>query len=157
VVRDVNPNLAVFNVKTMDRVVADSLSDFTLYLALMAGFAALALILALTGTYGVIAYIASARTKEFAIRVALGANRTRVTRLVLGQGVLLAGIGLALGLAGALAATPLVQNLPVTVRPPDVITTAPVALFIAIVALVACLVPALRAAGVDPMTALRKE
>lgn len=157
VAREVNPALAIFDVKTMEQVVAESLSDFTIYLSLMAGFAVLALVLALTGTYGVIAYIASARTKEFAIRMALGADRTRVTRLVLGQGVSLTGLGLALGVVGALAAAPLVRGLPVTVRPPDVVTTAPVALFIAIVALVASLVPALRAARVNPMSALRQE
>jgi predicted permease len=156
-VRGVNPALAVFNVKTMDRVVADSLSDFTLYLSLMTGFAVLALVLALTGTYGVIAYIASARTKEFAIRVALGADRTRVTRLVLGQGVLLVGLGIGVGLLAALAATPLVEGLPVTVRPPGIVTIAPVGVLIALVAGVASLVPALRAARVNPMTALRNE
>jgi predicted permease len=156
-VRDVNPNLAIFNVKTMDRVVAESLSSFTLYLSLMSGFAALALVLALTGTYGVIAYIASARTKEFAIRVALGASTERVTQLVIRQGMLLTAVGLTAGLLGALGAAPLLQGLPVTVRRPDFATVAPVALFIAVVATVACLLPALRAARVDPMSALRDE
>ncbi len=157
VVRRVNPDLAVFNVKTMERVIADSLSDFTLYLSLMAGFAGLALVLALTGTYGVIAYIASARTKEFAVRTALGADASRVTRLVLREGVVLTGLGLALGLAAAVIAGPLVEGLPVNVRRPDLVTTVPVAGFIAIVALAACLVPALRASRVSPMVALRDE
>jgi ABC-type antimicrobial peptide transport system permease subunit len=156
-VRDVNPALAVFDVKTMQQVVAESLSDFTLYLSLMMGFAVIALVLALTGTYGVIAYIASARTKEFAIRIALGADRARVTRLVLGQGVRLTGLGIGLGLVGALAASPLVQGLPVAVRPPDAATIAPVALLIGAIALAACLVPAVRAGRVSPMTALRDE
>jgi putative ABC transport system permease protein len=156
-VREVSPNLAIFNVKTMERVVAESLSDFTLYLSLMAAFAGLALVLALTGTYGVIAYIASSRTKEFAIRVALGANMHRVTRLVVGQGMRLTGIGLALGLLAALAATPLLEGLPVTVRPPDLVTIAPVALVIGLVALTASFLPARRAARIDPMLALRDE
>jgi len=143
--------------KTMDRVIADSLSDFTLYLSLMASFAALALLLASTGTYGVISYIATSRMREFAIRVALGADTARVTRLVLGQGIRLTAIGLGLGLCGAFAATPLLQDLPVSVRPPDLSTTAPVAVFIGIVAVAACLVPARRAAGVDPMSVLRNE
>jgi ABC-type antimicrobial peptide transport system permease subunit len=73
-IRDVNPNLAVFNVRTMDGVIADSLSDFTLYLSLMAAFAALALLLAATGTYGVIASVAASRRREFAVRVALGGD-----------------------------------------------------------------------------------
>jgi predicted permease len=157
IVRHVNPDLAVFNVRTMERVVDDSLSDFTLYLSLMAGFAALALVLALTGTYGVIAYLASARTREFAIRAALGADAGRVMRLVLGRGVVLTGMGLVAGLVGALLTAPLVNGLPVSVRPPGAITVGPVAALIALVAIAACLVPALRAARVNPMGALREE
>jgi len=99
VIRDVDPNQAVFSVKTIDRVIADSLADFMLFLLLIASFAALALVLASTGTYGVIAYIATARTRELAIRVALGADRARVTRLVFGQGLRLTAIGLGLGCA----------------------------------------------------------
>jgi predicted permease len=156
-IRDVNPNLAVFNVRTMDGVIADSLSDFTLYLSLMAAFAALALLLAATGTYGVIASVAASRRREFAVRVALGADRARVTQLVFGQGLRLTTIGLVSGLFGTLAATPLLQNLPVTVRPPDAVTILPVALIIATVAIVACLLPAFRTARVDPMDALRDE
>jgi predicted permease len=156
-VREVNPALAVFNVKTMDRVIADSLSEFTLYLSLMAGFAVLALVLALTGSYGVIAYLASARTKEFAIRRALGADGGRVVRLVLTQGALLAALGLALGAVAAVLASPAVDGLPVDVRPPELVTAGPVALLIAVVAIVACLVPAVRAARVSPMAALREE
>jgi putative ABC transport system permease protein len=157
IVREVNPELAIFNVRTMERVVDDSMADFTLYLSLIAGFAVLALVLALTGTYGVIAYLASARTKEFAIRSALGANASRVTRLVLGRGVALTGVGLAIGLAVAVIAAPLVNGLPITVRPPSAATVVPVAAFIALAALAACLVPALRAARVSPMVALRDE
>ncbi len=157
VVRDVNPNLAVFGVKSMDRVVADSLADFTLFLLLMASFAALALLLASTGTYGVLAYIAASRTREFALRVALGADRGRVTRLVLGQGLRLTALGLILGVAAALAAAPLLRNLPVTVPRPTVATIVPVAILIGAIALLACCIPAYRAARVDPMTALREE
>jgi predicted permease len=157
IVRGVNPDLAVFDVKTMDRVIDDSLSGFTLFLSLMAGLAALALILSMTGTYGVIAYIASSRTKEFAIRVALGAGRARVVRTVLGHGVLLASIGLVVGLMATLAAVPLTQNLPVTIGPPDTITLAAVAAFVAGVATLACAVPAIRAAAIDPALALRND
>ncbi len=156
-IRDVNPNQAVFSVKTMDSVVEDSLKDFTLFLWLMGSFAALGLVLASTGTYGVIAYIATSRMREFAIRLALGADSARVTRLVLGQGMRLTAIGLGVGLFGALAATPLLQNLPVTVRPPDVITAALVAALIGAIAIIACLVPARRAASADPMSTLRNE
>lgn len=156
-IRAVSPNWAIFNVKTMDHVVAESLSDFTLYLWLLASFAALALLLASTGTYGVISYIATSRTREFAIRAALGANKAHVTRLVLRQGFRLAAIGLGCGLCGALAVTPLLQNLPVSVRPPDVATVAPVAVLIGLLAVIASLLPARRAANVDPMSALRNE
>ena len=156
-VREVNPALAVFNVKTMDRVIAESLSEFTLYLSLMAGFAVLALVLALTGTYGVIAYITSARTKEFAIRRALGADGGRVVRLVLKEGTLLAAVGLAFGVAAAVLASPAVEGLPVAVRPPDLVTAGPVVLLIAVIALVACAIPAVRASHVNPIVALRDE
>lgn len=155
VIRDVNPNQAVFSVKTMDRVVADWLSSFTVFLWLMTSFAVLALVLAATGTYGVLSSIATSRTREFAIRVALGADAGRVTRSVLGQGLRLAAIGVGLGLVAALAAAPLLNNLPVTVRPPDLATMAPVALLIGLVGVAACLIPARRAARVDPMSVLR--
>jgi predicted permease len=157
VVRAVNPDLAIFNVRTMDGVIEDWLSDFTLYLSLMVSFALLALLLAATGTYGVISYVATSRTREFAIRVALGAGKTRVTQLVLRQAIFLTALGLGIGACVIVAATPLLQNLPITVRPPDVATLAPVALLIGTVAVVACLAPARRAANVDPMSMLRSE
>jgi len=157
VVRQVNPSLAIFDVKTMDRVIADSLSDFTLYLSLMAAFAALALLLASTGTYGVISYVATSRMREFAIRVAMGADEARMTRLILGQGARLTAIGLGCGLFVALAATPVLQNLPVTVRPPDVTLLGSVAALIGVVGIGACVAPAFRASHVDPTFVLRNE
>ena len=157
IVREVDPGAAIFQVKSMERVVAESLSAFTLFLLLMAGFAALALVLATTGTYGVIAYVAASRAREMAIRVALGADGRRIARLVVGQGLRLAAVGLALGLLGALAVSPLLRLLPVTVRPPDGTTMGPVALVVALLAVAACLVPARRAARADPMGALRSE
>ena len=157
VIRDVNPRQAIFGVKRMDQVVAESMADFTLYLSLSAGFAALALVMAMTGTYGVISYIATSRSREFAIRIALGATRSRVVNLVLRQGVVLAAIGVGVGLVAAFAVAPLLRDLPVSVRPPDVATTAPVAVVIEVVAVVACLIPARRAARVDPMSTLRAE
>jgi hypothetical protein len=80
VIHDVDPDLAVFGVRTMERVVADSLADFTLYLRVVASLAALALLLAITGTYGVISFVAVSRAPEFAMRVALGADAARVIR-----------------------------------------------------------------------------
>ena len=157
VVRDVNPNLAVFRIKTMEAVVADSLADFTIYLTLIAAAAGLALVLATTGTYAVISHIAAARTREFAIRVALGADRARVIRLVISQGARLAIIGLGLGVFGAFTTGRLLQGAPISVRPPDLATIGPIAVLIGAVAIVACLVPARRAASTDPIGALRSE
>src|SRR5262249_30698143 len=112
IIRDVNPDLAIFNIKTMDRVVADSLADFTFYLSLIGLFAILALVLALTGIYGVISFIAASRTREFAIRVAVGADSRRILGLIIFKGFYLTAVGLVLGLFITLAAAPLLQNLP---------------------------------------------
>jgi predicted permease len=157
IIREVNPKYAVFRVKTMDTVVAESLSDFTLYLLLIVAAAGLALVLAMTGTYGVVSYIAASRTREFAIRVALGADRARVTRLVVRDGVRLAAAGIALGVVGAFAGRGLLGGLPITVRPPDLATTVPIAIAVAIIVALACLVPARRAAAGDPIKALKSE
>jgi putative ABC transport system permease protein len=156
-IRETAPGYAVFQVKSMERVVADSLSSFTLYLSLMAAFALLALLLAATGTYGVISYIAASRSREFAIRVSLGAGSGRVSRMVLGHGLALTAAGIAIGALVVAAASPLLRGLPITVRPPDLSVAAPVAALIAAVALAASLLPARRAAGVDPMSVLREE
>ena len=118
---------------------------------------ALAMVLALTGTYGVISYIATSRMREFAIRVAMGAGRPQVMRLVLGQGVRLTAIGLGLGLFGMRALAPLLQGLPVGVRPPDLFMTLAVIVFIATTAVAACVLPARRAAAADPMSVLKDE
>jgi ABC-type antimicrobial peptide transport system permease subunit len=156
-VLDADPNLAVFSVKTMDRIVDDSLADFTLFLWLMTSFAALALLLAVTGTYGVISYVAASRVREFAIRLALGADRGRVVRLVLGQGVRLTVIGLVVGTITTVIAAPFLESLPISVGPPDPLTTVPVAGFVGLVAITACVIPAIRASGVSPMSMLRNE
>jgi ABC-type antimicrobial peptide transport system permease subunit len=102
-----------------ERVIDESLSGFTLYLWLIAAFAVVAIALACTGTYAVIAYLVAARTREFAIRLAVGADAARVTRLVLGQGVRLTAVGLTLGLGAAFFASPLLQNPPGQRRPAD--------------------------------------
>jgi predicted permease len=157
IVRQVNPDQAIFRVKTMDRVVDESLSDFTAYLSLIGMAAALAVLMASTGTYAVISHIATARTREFAIRVALGADERRVMRMVIGQGVRLTLVGLGVGVCGALAAGRLLQGLPVSVRPPDFVTAVPAALLIATLAIAACLIPAMRAAATDPIRSLGSE
>ena len=156
-IRGIDPTQAIFNVKTMDRVVADSLADHTLYLWLMGLFAGLALILAAAGIYGVISYAVTARTHEIGIRLALGAAQGRILRQVLGHGAALAGLGLAFGIAGALALTRLLARLLVGVAPNDPATFAATGVLLAAVALAACAIPARRAMRVDPMVVLRQE
>ena len=156
-IREVDPGLAVFSVKTMDEVIGDSLSALTLFLWVMVSFAAVAMLLATTGTYGVMSYVAASRTREMAVRAALGADRSDVVRMLLGQGLRLTLAGLVTGLGIALVAAPFLGALPIAVGTPDITMTAPVAAVIAAVALCACLIPALRAARSDPMTILRAE
>ena len=147
----------MFDVKTMDRVVNDSLADFRLYLALIATFAALALVLAVTGTYGVISCVAVSRSREFAIRAALGASRGRLASLVVRDGLRLGAAGAALGTFAAIVMAPLLQSLPVAIRPPDAATIGPAALLLGALAVAASLIPARRASTADPATALRAE
>ncbi len=157
VVRDVDPNEAVFSIKTMDDVVADSMAGFTVFLSLMVSFAVLAMVLALTGTYGLISYVATSRMREFAIRAALGADRITITGLVLAHGAGVTVIGLAIGIGLSITPAPLLRGLPVGVPVPDFMTIGSVAVVIGVIALAACLPPARRAANADPMSLLRSE
>jgi len=156
-VREVNPNQALFAVKPMQRVISDSLASLNLYMWLLGLFAALALILAVAGIYGVISYAVTARTQEFGIRVALGADSSKVLGLVLRHGAVLVAFGLMLGVVGALALTGLLKRMLFGVTPSDPATFVAVGGLLAVVALIACLVPALRATKVDPVIALRCE
>jgi len=156
-IHDVDPGEAIFGVKTMDTVVGDSLLGFAIALSILSGFAILAIALALSGTYGVISYIASSRMREFAIRVALGSDAARVSRFVLGRAVLLTGIGLAAGLVAAFASMPLLAAAPVRVDAPGPLTLLIVGASITFVAAMAALVPARRAARVDPIALLRAD
>jgi putative ABC transport system permease protein len=156
-VREVAPQLAVFDVKTMDRVVADSLADFTLYLSLLGVFAGLALVLAVSGTYGVISYVAMTRVREVAIRMALGADRSAVMRMLLRRGVTLAAVGVTLGGVAAFLASPVLDAFPVAIRPPGLATTLPVAAALGLIAIAASAVPARRASRTEPMATLRND
>jgi putative ABC transport system permease protein len=155
-IREVNPIVALFNIKTMAQVVSDSLWELNLYRWLIGLFATLALVLAAIGLYGVISYGVTSRTRDFAVRLALGSDPSGVARLVLSSGLRLAGAGLGLGLAGALSALPLLRRLSSFFAPDALALAAIVGLLLAI-ALVACLVPALRVARVNPATALRHD
>lgn len=149
--------IPVSNVQSMDELLSVSLAEERFDMLLLGAFAGLALILAAVGIYGVMAYTVSQRTHEIGIRIALGAQRGDVVRLVVGQGAKLALAGIIVGLAGAFALTRLMASLLFDVTPTDPLTFAAVAIVLAMVALAACYIPARRAMRVDPMTALRYE
>ena len=153
----VDPEQPIANVRTMEERLAESVAQRRFNMTLLGVFACVALVLAGVGVYGVMAYAVSRRTHEIGIRVALGAQRGDVVRLVLRQGMWLALGGVGAGLAGAYAATRLMSGLLYGVSPTDPLTFAGVAALLAAVGLLACLVPARRATKVDPMVALRYE
>lgn len=150
-----NSQNVVYGLKMMNEVVADSLAAQRFSMMLLNGFAVVALLLASIGLYGVIAYLVSQRTHEMGIRLALGAQRRDVLRLVLGQGMRMALGGVALGLIAALGLTRLLDRLLYGVSATDPLTFAGIALLLTTVALLACWLPARRATEVDPLTALR--
>jgi putative ABC transport system permease protein len=156
-VRQLDPTLPVTQLRTMDEVADEVLAERRLPMTLMTVFAALALVLAAVGLYGVMSYVVTARTREFGVRMALGAPQAAVIRLVMGQGLLTVLGGLAVGLAGAVAATRLLAGLLFGVRPLDPLTFGAVPAVLLLVALVACWLPARRATKVDPMAALRTD
>jgi putative ABC transport system permease protein len=155
-VREVRPMLAVFNARTMAQVVDDSLADLNMYRWLIGLFAALALLLAAIGLYGVIAYMTAARTREFAIRLALGSKAASLARLVIGRGMALTALGLAAGGVSTLALSRVFTSLPIG-GAPDAPSYLAIAAILLAIALFASAHPALRAAAVDPATALRQE
>ena len=154
--REVNPIVALFNIKTMAQVVADSLWELRLYRWLIGLFAALTLVLAAIGLYGVISYSVTSRTREFAVRLALGSDPSRVAQLVLGRGLRLTGLGLVVGSAAALGSVPLMRRV-LSFFAPDIATVAAILVLLVVIALVACLMPALRVARVNPAIALRHD
>lgn len=154
---DVDKNLPVTRLQTMETVRSTSVASQRLNLVLLGAFAALALVLAALGIYGVTSYGVTQRTREIGIRIALGARRYEVMRGVVGQGLRLAGLGLTLGLLGAVAFTRLMASLIYGIRATDPVTFLAVALLLTLVALAACYIPARRAMRVDPMAALRYE
>jgi putative ABC transport system permease protein len=155
--REIEPNQAVTDVQSLPQVLAESFAPQRFRTTLLSLFALVAVLLAGLGIYGVMNYSVSQRTREIGIRVALGAETRDVLRLVLRQGLTLALLGVALGVAASLALTRLMKTLLFGVSTTDPLTFGSVALLLALIALLACWIPARRATKVDPMIALRCE
>ncbi len=153
----IDPNQPISNVNTLEQIVSDSIAQPRLNMLLMLLFGGLALLLSAVGIYGLLSYAVTQRTQELGIRMALGANVTDVLKLVLKQGMLLALIGEAIGLAGAFALTRLMRGLLFGVTPTDTTIFAGVVVVLTLTALLACYLPARRATKVDPLVALRYE
>jgi putative ABC transport system permease protein len=153
----IDKNQPVYDVKTMNEVRAISVAVYSFGSATMAIFAVVALLLAAIGIYGVMAFAVTQRTQEIGIRMALGARAIDVLKLIIRSGMFLAGVGIALGLGGALIVTRLLATLLFGVSPTDVVTFGLVTAGLLLVALLACYIPARRATKVDPLVALRCE
>ncbi|MGA8029017.1 MAG: FtsX-like permease family protein [Bryobacteraceae bacterium] len=156
-IHQVNPKQAIFDIKSMGQVIAESIADVNLYLWLIGLFAGLAVLLAIAGIYGVVSYTVTGRTQEFAIRLALGADRREIWNLVLRHGSMLVAFGLMAGVAGTVALARTLKSLVSSVSSPDPATLASFGVLLAAVALAACAVPARRATRIDPNAALKYE
>jgi predicted permease len=157
VLRRLDPTLPMAAVATMQDLVAESVAPRRFSLMLLGAFAGVALLLAAIGIYGVLSYVVGQRTREIGVRMAIGAARAHIVRLVVGEALLLAGIGLVLGFCATMALTGVIGGLLYEVEPSDPPTLIVVATVLLVVALAASYLPARRAAGVDPVAALRAE
>ena len=156
-IKKLDPNLPVADVRAMRDVVGATLSTPRFTGMLLLVFALLAVVLSAIGIYGVLSYVVSRRTREIGIRVAIGAGRMQVLRMVLGQGIVLTMTGVVIGIGIAIWTSTLMRDMLRGVRPGDPLTFAAVGAVLAVVAVLASLVPALRATRVDPVVALKTE
>jgi len=156
-VAELDPQLPLSHVLTMQQIIEQSLGNASLSASLVLGFAVMSLILASVGLYGVLSYLTIQRTGEIGVRMALGAQRGEVVRLMLVDGLRPAFYGLVLGLAASVGAVRLLQSMLYGTKPVDPVIFASVAATLLAVAGLACLVPAWRASRIDPMQALRTE
>ena len=155
-VAGIDPNLPVTSVYPFHQVIYDSFASRRLQMALVGVFSAAALVLAVVGLYGVLSYSVSLRKRELSLRIALGAQVSNILGLVIGQGLIIAGIGLAIGLIAALLLNRLIEGALFGVSAADPISFSASVLVLGLAALIACLLPALRAARIDPIRALRE-
>jgi predicted permease len=153
--REVAPGFPVYDIATMEARVGGSLAEARFMTQLLTVFAALALVLATVGTYGVISYSVAQRTREMGVRIALGATSSDVIRLVVGQGATLAAVGGVIGLAGAWQATRLIRTQLYGVEPADPVTLSGIVIVLTAAVVAACWIPARRAANVPAVQALR--
>ena len=157
VVQQLDPELPVSDVLTMDQIIGRSTLSASFDAMLLLGFAVMSLVLAAAGLFGVLSYVATQRTTEIGVRIALGAQRREVLQLMIWDGLRPAAVGLGLGLAASGGATRLIRDLLYGVKPLDMGVFVAVAALLSIVAGAACALPALRAARLDPVQALRNE
>jgi ABC-type antimicrobial peptide transport system permease subunit len=156
-VRDIDPNQPIFAVRTLTDLMNSSLTTRKANTTLITAFGALALLLAVLGVYGVMAYGVTLRSRELGIRAALGAGRTDLMRLVLREGVRIAAIGVSIGLLGTFALSRLLQGLLYGVGPSDPVAIAGAAMVLLLPVVVATLIPARRAARLNPVEVMRAE
>jgi putative ABC transport system permease protein len=156
-VKAIDPDQPIYNIRTMDEIRAESVAPERLNLTLLSIFAGIALILAIVGIYGVMSYAVTQRTHEIGIRMAIGAQPRDVFRMVIGQGMMLAFVGVVFGLVGAFVLTRWMTAMLFGVEPTDPATFASIAALLIGVALVACYIPSRRATKVDPVVSLRYE
>jgi len=156
-VGEIDGSLPIVRMRTMEEVFADSLQRPRFLAVLLVAFGSLALLLAAVGTYGILSYIVTERRREIGIRMALGADRRSVMGMVLRQGLTLTGVGLVAGIAVSFVVNRALGSMLFAIKPNDPLTFAGVASLIALVAAVACLVPARSATLVDPLVVLRQD